>query len=155
MGAPQRANRADTRQHPAARADADYPHKQHPTTSLDTRRHDRDLALGQWAGGVDPRSVSGRRRFTDAGVPAPWMTGRHENPDEYGLATTRGRQRLQRPFGVPDPIGLEQTMTPFERGHGPCSSFAPGKRATYPQQTKTKLPADHIFAVQRTFRTET
>lgn len=77
------ANRADTRQHPAARADANYPHKRHPKTSLDTRRHDRDLALGQQAGGVDPRSVSGRRRFADAGVPAPWMTGRHENPGGY------------------------------------------------------------------------
>src|SRR4051794_32419209 len=56
-----------------------------------------------------------------------------------GLATTHGRQRLQRPFGVPDPIGLEQTMTPFERGHGPCSSFAPVKRATIHNGRRNKI----------------
>ncbi len=104
------------------------------------QQHSKQLALGQRAGGVDPRTVCRAVAGSQTLVSPPLDDRTAREPRRvWGWPPHADASGYSDRSECRTPIGLEQTMTPFERGHGPCSSFAPVKRATIHNGRRTKI----------------
>ena len=147
--------RTNTWRHPTTLSDAHECRLPARTGSRDTQQHSKQLALGQRAGGVDPRTVCRAVAGSQTLVSPPLDDRTAREPRRvWGWPPHADASGYSDRSECRTPIGLEQTMTPFERVTGRAPVLLQLSVPLSTTDEEPRSPADHVFAGQRTFLTE-